>query len=112
MVGEWITLHAKRWSGPWKRVHAKEAPPGPDTLTWQPDEYEPEVAANQRWFVEPSDASRMDVSTPESLAKKASIWERQIVFSKPGTYRLWALSKTPTEAMSNTITVSVKLPSN
>ena len=104
VVGEWITLKATRTSGPWKLAKSEELAPGTTWFIKPPPEYEREVADNLRWLTEPPNAARFDI--PFHTTSQIS-HERKAIFSKPGTYRLWAHNAYPTEAESNSIMVTV-----
>ena len=53
-VGEWLPLRASRaTSGHWEKVRFVDVPQGLRWIGYVPPEYEPEVAANLRWFAEP-----------------------------------------------------------
>jgi hypothetical protein len=88
-TGEWITLHANRLIGPWKRVRRAEAP---DTalcvLPTAPTATEIEIASKLQWHVEPEGATRFNRPGPPE-------YERQIQFTRPGRYRVWAVSDRP-----------------
>jgi hypothetical protein len=103
--GEWITLHANRLTGPWTRVRRAEvpdsvecrrkiAPPSPDL----------EIASKLRWQVLPEDAAvKYNLPGPPD-------YDRQIQFTEPGEYRLWAVSAAPCggEFASDTLRVVVQ----
>jgi len=104
-TGEWITLHANRLMGPWTRVRRAElpdsvkcrrnvAPPSPDL----------EIASKLRWQVLPEDAAvKYNMPGPPD-------YDRQIQFTRPGEYRLWAVSAAPCggEFVSDTLRIVVR----
>jgi hypothetical protein len=104
-TGEWVTLHANRLMGPWTRVRRAElpdsvkcrrnvAPPSPDL----------EIASKLRWQVRPEGAA-VKYNLPGPPA-----YERQIQFTEPGEYRLWAVSAAPCggEFASDTLRLVVR----
>jgi hypothetical protein len=103
--GAWITLHANRIMGPWTRVRRAEvpdsvkcrrklAPPSPDL----------EIASKLHWQVLPEGAAvKYNMPGPPD-------YDRQIQFSQPGEYRLWAVSAAPCggEFTSDTLRIVVQ----
>jgi len=104
VVGEWVPLKAERRSGPWKRVKLSEVLPETPWFAQPPPEHELEVASNLSWITEPPGAARFDVPTPAA----PMTGERRAMFAQPGVYRVLGLSKYPTEAESNVVTVTVR----
>jgi hypothetical protein len=103
-VGEWLRLQASRTtSGNWEKVRLADVPPESAWIGYIPPEYEPEVAANLRWFAEPMDGVEFDSTVPRPV----SILDRAVRFAKPGTYRLWATSHVPLDATSNSLQIEV-----
>ena len=103
-VGEWLRLRASRaTSGHWEKVRFVDVPRGLSWIGYVPPEYEPEVAANLRWFAEPMDGVEFDATVPRPVP----ILERAVRFAKPGNYRLWASSHAPLDATSNTLQIEV-----
>jgi hypothetical protein len=104
-TGEWVTLHANRIMGPWKRMRRTEvpdsvkcrrnlAPPSPDL----------EIASKLHWQVLPEGAPvKYNLPGPPD-------YDRQIQFSQPGEYRLWAVSAAPCggEFTSDTLRITVQ----
>jgi hypothetical protein len=88
-TGEWITLHANRLMGPWQRVRRAEAPDSAlCVLPAAPASPEIEIASKLQWHVEPAEGIRFN-------RPNAPDYERQIQFTRPGTYRVWAVSDRP-----------------
>jgi len=85
-VGEWITLHADRSTGPWVQVARKDLPEGAPWMRQPPPAREYNVEANVRWLVEPEGFSRFN------LPGAQDILTRKVQFNTPGNYRLWAES--------------------
>ena len=104
VVGEWIPLRAERRSGPWKRVRLSEVLPEMPWFSQPPPEHELEVANNLRWLTEPPGAARFDLPTPAA----PTTGERKAMFAQPGVYRILGLSRYPTDAESNVVTVTVR----
>lgn len=103
-VGEWIPLHATRRNGPWKQVKAEEAPPHRLPLH-DPPVFEPEVASNLSWIVEPAGTARFNLQTGEDT--DIDPMTRMMMFSEPGKFRLSAHSAFPLPAVSNVLTIEV-----
>src|SRR5438093_13750852 len=61
VVGEWISLRARRRSGQWKRVKYAEVIPDTPWFTKPPPAYEGEVADNLTWLTEPPGVARFDI---------------------------------------------------
>ena len=102
-VGEWVTLHARRATGPWQRVQAASLGPDACWLQQPPPPVEREVSNNVTWIVEPTGSAEFD------LPKIPQLQPRRVRFARPGTYRLTARSagwcREPFE--SNIVTVVV-----
>lgn len=83
-VGAPLLLHAVRRSGPWIEVDRASLPP--EACWWRsaPDAVEGEVAGNLRWFAEPA-------GDAEFGGFRADL-TRDVRFSAPGRYLLWAQS--------------------
>ena len=81
-VGDWLRLRASRTTtGRWKKVRLVDVAEGSPWIGYIPPEYEPEVAANLRWFAEPMDGVEFDSVVP----KPVPITERAVRFARPGT---------------------------
>lgn len=100
-AGEWITVSAKRRSGPWKRVKHTETPKGGIWFTSRPRELEPEVAENVWWETEPSFSARFGTLPGRGWMPRTAM------FAEPGTYKIWALTL-PGRTKSNVVTVTVR----
>jgi len=84
VVMEALLLHGVRRSGPWVEVEHASLPP--DACWWArpPEPLEAEVAGNLRWHAEPLEGVEFGGLRPD-LA-------RDVRFSRPGRYVLWAES--------------------
>jgi hypothetical protein len=102
VVGEWVPLRARRWSGPWKRVKCAEVLPDTTWFAKPPPASEEEVADNLTWLTEPAGVARFDIPTAPLTH------ERKAMFSQPGTFRIWGSNAYPTRAESNVATVTVR----
>jgi hypothetical protein len=87
-TGQWITLHAQRRTGPWRRVTRESLAEDACWVVEAPPDVEPDVAASVRWTVEPN------VGVSFNLPDPANIHARSIRFERPGRYRLHATSHT------------------
>jgi hypothetical protein len=85
-VGEWITLHARRETGPWTNVDRKSLGRDGCWVTPPPPPAEAEVATDLSWRADPRDGEFDD-----GLADDRT---RRVRFTKPGRYRLNATSST------------------
>jgi hypothetical protein len=65
-----------------------------------------DVQAQLFWFTDPTNVARFNVATLESVSRDAL--GRQVMFSRPGTYRIWAVAE-PGSVTSNVETVTVRL---
>ena len=100
-VGEWVTMHATRESGPWVLQDS--------TMTEEPrcEEISPiieewEAAGKVEWRVEPEGRVNYSVPGPPNF-------DRQIRFNQPGRYRVWAVSDgCGAEFESNRVEVTVR----
>jgi len=102
VTGEWITLLAKRRSGPWKQVLAVLPPDEPWSLQ-QPPELENEVSRSVFWETDPAFSARCGVPLYDHTPGTT----QTAMFAKPGLYKIWAVSLFP-QAKSNVVTVSVR----
>lgn len=95
-------ITAERRTGPWRAISRDSA--NLDECWWRgpPPEREPEVAANVRWHVQPSDSVTFNLPMPPDF-------DRTVRFARPGVYLLWAESHgCPTKLFSDTLTVRVQ----
>jgi hypothetical protein len=83
-VGAPLLLHAVRRSGPWVEVDRTSLPP--DGCWWRsaPDAVEGEAAGSLRWFAEPAGDAEFGGFRTD--------FARDVRFSAPGRYLLWAES--------------------
>lgn len=81
-TSEPLALHGVRRSGPWVEVEHASLPP--DACWWArpPEPVEEEVAGNLRWRAEPAEGVEFG-GFRRDLA-------REVRFSRPGRYVLWA----------------------
>jgi hypothetical protein len=86
-LGEWVTLQARRETGPWKNVDRKSLGRDGCWVAPAPPPAEAEVAANLSWTTDPPDGEFDDGLAPDHT--------RRVRFTKPGRYRLTATSSTP-----------------
>lgn len=84
-VGEPLILYGQRRSSGFIIVPLADVPEGVQWWRSEPPALEKEVAGNLRWFVEPDGAARFNTDFRSDLT-------REVRFSKPGTYMLWATS--------------------
>src|SRR5262245_33102880 len=103
-VGEWVVLDATRRSGPWRCVDDSEVPEGVIPLSYQPPEYEEHVAANLKWEVEPNTV-RCNVPSPETIDFDTQY--RKVMFLRPGSYKIRAITGFPTYCKTEWHTVVV-----
>ena len=102
-VGEWVILNATRRSGPWNPVRQGEVRPG-EFGVFEPPVFEPEVAANLSWSVDPPSPTRFDVGEVPGTEDGA----RAVMFSVPGTYTLQGHSASPLPVLSNAVTIRIE----
>ena len=100
-VGEWVTMHATRESGPWV-LQDSTMTDDPPCKEVAPVTEEYEAANKVSWTVEPSeDVEFRATNPPERL--------RQVRFNKPGRYRVRAESRGCGEPFqSNVVEVVVR----
>jgi len=105
-AGAWITLHADRSTGPWRRVRYKDLPDGARWMRNPPPAEEHDVEANVRWLAEPSGSHEFNIPTA------INITTRKVKFDRPGEYKVWAESRTLAgfDVKSNVIGVTVHSP--
>jgi hypothetical protein len=101
-VGEPLTLHANRSSGPWVEVVRPSLPTDACWIGRPPLHEEPEVADNLRWVVEPEGRATFNLG----LTKDHT---RVVRFAAPGRYALHAISSMwcSSPKASNVMTVVV-----
>ena len=85
-VGEWITLHARRATGPWTNVDRKSLGPEGCWVAPPPPPLEAEVANDLSW--------RADPAKGEFDNGLADDHTRRVRFTSPGRYTLKATSST------------------
>jgi len=102
-VGEWLTLHARRRTGPWTEVDRKSLGQDGCWVAPPPPAEEPEVANNVTWSTDPLEAREFDDGLRQDHV-------RRVRFSAPGRYVLKATSATycSAKADSNTLVVVVR----
>ena len=106
VAGEWIELRATRTNGPWMQVDRKTVREGAVALPERPPGFEEQVAANLTWFTEPAGVAVFNVATIESAVRNP--YDRQVMFSKPGVYKIWGLSAYPTVSTSAVETITIR----
>jgi hypothetical protein len=106
VAGEWLELKAARTSGPWIQVPRNEVAEGAVAWPEQPPAFEQQVAANLTWLTEPAGIARFNVATLESAQRDP--YGRQVMFSKPGVYKIWGVSAYPTVSTSAVETITIR----
>lgn len=103
--GAWVTLHANRLMGPWTRVRRVDVP---DSVKCRrnvpPRSRDLEIASKLHWQVRPEGAAvKYNLPGPPD-------YDREIQFTQPGEYRLWAESAAPCggEFASDTLRIVVQ----
>jgi hypothetical protein len=86
-VGEWLTLHGRRWTGPWAATARKSLGPEGCWVAPSPAEEEPQVADNLKWTTQPQGKAEFNLDI-------LSDHTRRVRFSAPGRYVLHATSST------------------
>jgi hypothetical protein len=104
-VDEWVPLRASRHSGPWKKIPYSQLPPETFWFELPPPASEREVADNLHWVSEPLGAARFDL--PQQTDPGSH--QRHVMFSRPGTYRLWGDNAYPTRGKSNVATILIQV---
>lgn len=103
-VGQPLTLHATRESGPWVEKPGSEAPADGCWMR-AVEPREAEVAAMLAWRVEPAGAATFDVGRLDTVEKRT----REVRFAKAGDYQLSATSALVcSRQVSNVIRVTVR----
>jgi hypothetical protein len=102
-TGEWLTLHARRRTGPWTEVDRKSLGQNACWVAPSPPPDEPEVADNVTWSTDPLKTGEFDGGLREDHV-------RRVRFAAPGRYVLKAASSTwcSAKADSNTLVVVVR----
>jgi len=104
LVGQVLTLHASRESGPWAAKPWSEAPKDGCWIR-STKEREPEVATSVTWITEPSGNSVFELPTASTVIDAP----RKVRFTKAGEYRLSATSAIScSRELSNVIVVTVR----
>ena len=80
-IGQPLTLHVQRRSGPWVEVDRSSLRPEACWLRSAPPALEEEVAANVRWLVDPTDGFEFNTDFRPDLT-------REVRFTEPGIYLL------------------------
>jgi hypothetical protein len=101
-VGEWLTLHAVRETGPWVEVQRRSLGPDGCWVAPPPPPEESEVADNVHWTGQPEGKAEFNVTILDDHT-------RRVRFPAAGRYVLRATSTTwcAPRAMSNELTVVV-----
>jgi hypothetical protein len=86
-VGEWLTLNARRSTGPWTEVDRKSLGPDGCWVAPAPPADEDQVADNLTWSAEPRGRAEFNLDIRADHA-------RRVRFSAPGRYVLSASSAT------------------
>ena len=102
-TGEWLTLHARRRTGPWTEVDRKSLGKDGCWVGSPPPADESEVATDVTWSTDPLKAGEFDDGLRQDHV-------RRVRFSAPGRYVLKATSATwcSAKADSNTLVVVVR----
>ena len=107
IVGDWIPLKASLTNGPWMQVRRRDVADGAVAWPKQPPPFEQEVAASLTWFTEPPAVARFNVPTMQSV--QSDPYGRQVMFSQPGTYKIWGVSAYPTVSTSSVETITIRV---
>jgi hypothetical protein len=101
-VGEWLTLHARRQTGPWTETDRTSLGPNGCWVGGTPPTQEPEVADNLHWRTDPTGGELNLGINPDHV--------RQVRFSAPGRYVMRATSTTwcSANAESNALVIVVR----
>jgi hypothetical protein len=102
-AGEWLTLHARRSTGPWVEVARTSLGPEGCWVAPPPPAVEEEVADNVTWTAPPASGGRFNLEIfPDHT--------RRVRFAAPGRYTLRASSTTwcSPAVDSNELTVVVR----
>ena len=101
-VDEPVILYASRMASGFVEMPYDNVPSGVQWWRQMPPAYEKEVAANLKWIVEPEGSARFNTDLRMDFM-------REVRFSKPGVYRLRAVSASygPTPVTSKTLTLEV-----
>ena len=103
-VGEWLTLHGRRSTGPWTEVDRASLGPNGCWVAPPPPREEAEVATDLAWTAQPAGKAEFDNGLRDDHI-------RLVRFSSPGTYVLRASSDTwcRPHVPSNELTVTVTI---
>jgi hypothetical protein len=101
-VNEPVFLFATRRTEGYIEVPYGDLPEGVRWWRKMPPAYEKEVAANLRWIAKQEGSARFNTDFRKDLT-------REVRFTEPGTYELYALSSTfsPEPVTSETLTIEV-----
>jgi hypothetical protein len=100
-VGQWVTMHATRESGPWV-LRDSTMKGTPKCKQISPVIKEFEAAGKVEWRVAPAGQVNYSVPGPPN-------WDRRIRFNQPGRYQVWAVADGCGEPfLSNRIDVVVR----
>jgi len=86
-VGEWLTLHASRETGPWVEVARESLGPDGCWVAPPPPALEEEVSDNLRWMAQPAEPAVFNLDIRDDHT-------RQVRFAAAGRYTLKASSST------------------
>jgi hypothetical protein len=102
-VGDWLTLHGRRSTGPWIEVDRKSLGPDGCWVAPPPPAVEAQVADDLTWTAEPKDNAEFNSGVRPDHA-------RLVRFAAPGRYSLRASSATwcRPRVASNALTVVVR----
>ena len=104
-VGDWITLNSTReTSGTWEKVKRTELAEDVQWYTSNPNGFEPEVAANLSWKVEPSGRHEFNLPTLSDI----NSMDRRVKFKSPGIYKIQGFSAFPVRSTSNTLVIKIE----
>ena len=73
-------------------------------MRFEPPIFEPEVAANLSWSVDPPGSATFDTDVVAGTDPNAS----RVRFSAPGFYKVQAHSAFPLPVLSNSVTITVE----
>jgi hypothetical protein len=86
-VGEWLTLHGRRSTGPWMATERSRLGPDGCWVAPAPAEDEPQVADNLKWSTQPEGKAEFNLGILTDHS-------RRVRFLAPGRYVLHATSST------------------
>jgi hypothetical protein len=105
-VGAWVSLQASRTTGPWVQIERSQVTNLAEAYPSAPPAFQTNVQAELTWQIDTPGVATFNFATLQSVGTNP--FAREVMFNKPGVYRVWAINSYPTVATSEVHTIAIR----